>query len=125
MAIVPGGRGKGWVMTVRSLLMLFMLGFLSNSQRSQPLQARPAGEERKGPGRLAEVPCRVFAARLCCLVHLSIPRGGVHVFRQLLALPGPQTAGATAPRSCLAFPAAAACSHEGTVYLEQRETLEK
>lgn len=34
MAIVPGGRGKGWVMTVCSLLVLFMLRFLSDSQGS-------------------------------------------------------------------------------------------
>lgn len=60
---------------------------------------------------------------ICCqtllLGTLSIPRGGVHVFGQHLVLLGLQAA----PGSCLAFPATG--SHGDTVYLEQRETLEK
>lgn len=43
MAIVPGGRGKGWVMTVCSLLVLFVLRFLSCSRRSQTLRRSCCG----------------------------------------------------------------------------------
>lgn len=106
---------------VCSLLMLFMLEFLSNSQTNQHCKAHPAGEEQKGQGRWAEVLCRVFASKYLPMGHFNIPRGGVCVFWQCLALPVPWAA----PQSCLAFPATHCLQPQKPIYLEQGATLEK
>lgn len=78
MAIVPGGRGEGWV--VFALCWCFSCwDLLAVPREASHCKAHPASEEQEELGRWAWVQCRVFATRPYHLVCLGVRRGGIPV----------------------------------------------